>query len=122
MLRKVGTKLRGRQREIADRVDQLEAGIGQDLAESAGLVAKQVGTDQNSGHGQLGESVVIIAGNRERWRRPATVFFIDPTPPRLASANAPTYSHRTLSATGKCRRVVAEDDREPSAISRSRGT
>ena len=61
-LGKVGTKLGGRQREIADRVDQLEAGVGQDLAKSARLVAKQVGTNQNSGHGQLGEIVVIIAG------------------------------------------------------------
>ena len=39
-LGKVGTNLCGGQREITNRVDQLEAGIGQYLPESAGLVAK----------------------------------------------------------------------------------
>ena len=54
---------------------RLEAGVGQDLAESARLVAKQVGTDQNSGHGQLDEIVVIIAGNEICGRRAAV--FLD---------------------------------------------
>ena len=51
-------KLLSRQREVALRIDHLESGIRKDLAKAAGLVSKQIGADQDSGHGHLGVNKV----------------------------------------------------------------
>ena len=48
----VGSQLLGRQGKIAHRVDQLEPGVREHLAKRTGLVAEEVGTDQNAGHGK----------------------------------------------------------------------
>ena len=75
-------KLLSRQGEVALWIDQIETTVREDLPKMAGLIAKKIGADQNSGHGHLGVSEGMIAGNAcPRRTTPPISFSGEPPPP-----------------------------------------
>ncbi len=68
--RQVGEQLLAGECRPSGRIDRLEAGLREDVAESPGGVAEQIRTDQDAWHGQLNplEGIIVEWDRRDRAR------------------------------------------------------